>query len=811
MSSTDASIDPTDPCTDSGTSPPPELVVLKNFEEGEAPPSELHLLALDYAERLGLAVFPLAEKSKMPLYPRWNPKWGKGHLCATRDPEIINEWWGANPNANIGIRTVAEEDGIVAIDLDRHDPDKDGVEAWYDIENEYGIFDTLMAVTGSDGRHLLARVPEGRMIHGKSGTVIDKVAGIDFKYNGYIVAPGSTHPETRQLYRFINDEPIAELPDWFFQEPDENRTFNTSSLGERQTDADFDAFVKQAQIDGFPVGERDNSFHNLVRDLKWWRYDEDEAEAIVEAVWEATEKTSHDTSPVDKVARIYNDFRYEVGPPKPRFLKIVPTGATSGFGVAEDDVLEFYQATDGLHMTDDGNGLRLIAQAEDRLRYVPEWQKWLAYDEGVFNKDDANVFVGAVVRQVAKSLHDTLPDQWMEDSEGETVQNPAYKAQLKFALLSESQRAARDMITKARSLPGVTVDHEALDANPELLNVKNCTINLRTSEARPHDPADLMTMQSPTVYDPEAKFEASLWEACLERWQPDPEKRRYLQIRAGACATGIATETLDIDYGEGSNGKSKFHGAVMEVLGAYAVVPHKSLLVEEKHDQHPTVLATLFRARMAVAGELDARSHLNEAVIKNITGGDRIGARHMREDEWFFAPSHTLIVFSNYQPVVKRTDEGIWRRVRFVSWDVTIPEAERDAELAEKLRAEHSIILNWIIEGARLFYEAGCKVPVPESIRVATDEYRAAEDVVGRFMAECLSFDNPGERTTTAAITSLAEQWMRDQGHKWTLNPKDIASALSKAGAKNIGRVLSPLGRRETTWQGVGLAKTITV
>jgi hypothetical protein len=93
--------------------------------------------------------------------------------------------------------------------------DRMGVEAWDNIANEYGIFNTLMTVTGADGNHLLARVPKGRILDGTSGTVIDGVGGIDFKTHGYIVAPGSTHPNG-QLYRWVNDEPIAELPEWFF-------------------------------------------------------------------------------------------------------------------------------------------------------------------------------------------------------------------------------------------------------------------------------------------------------------------------------------------------------------------------------------------------------------------------------------------------------------------------------------------------------------------------------------------------------------------------------------------------------------------
>ena len=166
-----------------------------------------------------------------------------------------------------------------------------------------------------------------------------------------------------------------------------------------------------------------------------------------------------------------------------------------------------------------------------------------------------------------------------------------------------------------------------------------------------------------------------------------------------------------MDYGTGGNGKGKFHGAIMNALGPYAVVPHKSLLVAEKHEQHATVVASLFRARCAVASETKARCTLNEEMIKNLTGGDRLGARRIREDEWWFNPSHTMILSTNYEPVIKGTDNGIWRRVRLVPWKVTIQKEDEDPDLADKLKAESSGILNWIIEGARIFLKEGWEVP----------------------------------------------------------------------------------------------------
>ena len=193
--------------------------------------------------------------------------------------------------------------------------------------------------------------------------------------------------------------------------------------------------------------------------------------------------------------------------------------------------------------------------------------------------------------------------------------------------------------------------HEELDANPYILNCANGTVDLRTGELRRHNPGDLCTKQSPVDYDPNAT--APLWEKCLDRWQPDIDIREYLQRSIGAGACGLQTETLDIHHGNGGNGKSKFIGPSSAALGDYTVEPHKSLLVNSRHEQHATTVTSLFRARLAVAHETSQRDSLNEAQVKNLTGNDRLRARRMREDEWSFDPSHTLIMVTNNLPPSK--------------------------------------------------------------------------------------------------------------------------------------------------------------
>jgi P4 family phage/plasmid primase-like protien len=461
-----------------------------------------------------------------------------------------------------------------------------------------------------------------------------------------------------------------------------------------------------------------------------------------------------------------------------------------------DDSVRAFRLPDGHRATDVGNAARLVEAAADRLRYVHAWGKWLVYHRGRWIVDDKDALVTEIAKQVPRGLYKLAAKVAADDTE-------AAKEIWMWALMSDKSSAISSMIRLARGTPGLLVSHEDLDADPWLLNVANGSIDLRTGEFRDHDPADLCTLQSPVRYDPDAQ--APLWAACLKRWQPDESVLTYIQTRAGAAATGIPTETVDVDFGGGGNGKSKFHGAVQQVLGPYATVPHKSLLVQGRFEQHPTVVAGLFRKRMAIASETKAAESLDDESVKNLTGGDRLKARRMREDEWEFWPTHTLVMFSNHKPSVSGRDEGIWRRLRLVPWEVTIGPDERDDQLATKLAGEGPGILRWIVAGAQRFHRDGLKPPA--AVLDATARYRHDEDVVGRFIAEALTIDasETGQRVNwchSVDIKSELDGWCEEQSIAAPPSMNDVAATLREMGCKPGGRKQVG-GKRSTIWHGV--------
>ena len=746
-------------------------------------PERIRNVALYYASR-GWRVFPVVpDGSKRPAITDW-PN------VASADPSRVESWWSHTYHGHdIGIVCGPESD-LLVIDVDLYKEEAEGeFDAWC---AEHGACpDTPEVVTPRGGRHLYLRWPTGVE---PSQSSIGK--GIDVQGIGrYVVAPPSRGANGQDYAWEESSRPsqieVANVPAAWIEGFGTTSSGTVTSSIEGADDADAaDECGAVLLAAGFTPSRKDNQGQ-----MHWTRPGKNPRDGSSATVYPFP----------DHHCTIYSTSVPGVEPGRP----YEPKALAKALGVAvpedttavESDV-ELLDATDGLHLSDVGNSARLIRESDGLLKYARAWDAWLVYRGGRYFKDSRNAIVTEYAKGVPATMLANLPPAGTRVSVSATGKETDQRTrEIAWAKHSESATALRAMVEISRAAPGVMIEHEDLDADPELLNVGNCTVDLRTGLGRPHDPADLLTMQTPVLYDQKAT--APLWEQCLETWQPDPEVRRYLQIRAGACATGRATESLDIDYGNGSNGKSRFHSTMHYVLGDYAMIPDASLLTVQRHQEHKTVVASLFRARCAVGGETKAQCSLNEAMVKNLTGSDPLRARRMREDEWGFLPSHTLVLFSNYKPKIAGVDNGIWRRVRLVEWAVTIPESKRDTNLDRKLEAEGSGILNWVIEGARTFLAEGLKVP--ESVEAATAQYRAAEDVVGRFIEEVLTLTGDSTLCASADIAEAAKLWAEDIGLDHPPKANAIASALEILGAKNLGQMRLG-GARRTCWSGVRIS-----
>jgi len=432
--------------------------------------------------------------------------------------------------------------------------------------------------------------------------------------------------------------------------------------------------------------------------------------------------------------------------------------------------------------TDQGNAQRLVARHGGDLRYIHPWGRWLTWTGKRWKIDDT----GGVLRYAK----DTVRGMFHQADPGDGY--PIDRELAKHAMKSESKGGIEAMVSLARSEPGIPITPREFDADPYLLNTESGTVDLRTGALREHRREDLITKIAPVEYAPDA--EASAWEAFLERILPSEALRRFVQRVLGYAAAGVVSEEiLVILYGVGANGKSTLVNAVMEALGDYAMQAAPDLLLA-KRGSHPTELADLFGARFVASVEVDEGRRLAESLVKQLTGRDRIRARRMREDFWEFDPTHTVFLATNHRPEVRGTDLAIWRRIKLVPFEVTIPDDEQDKQLPQKLRAELSGILAWIVRGCVEWQREG--LGASEEVRTATEGYRAEMDVLAAFIEDrCVV--GPKTSANATDLYHAYQEWCDENGEKWEKQTK-FGLRLGERGFRREKA-------QRVTWHGIGL------
>jgi putative DNA primase/helicase len=442
--------------------------------------------------------------------------------------------------------------------------------------------------------------------------------------------------------------------------------------------------------------------------------------------------------------------------------------------------------------TDLGNARRLLALHGHDLRYVPQWGTWLAWDGRRWKID----IDGEAHRRAKHTV------RWIYE-QALPLESEARKRQMAWALKSESARAIEDMLRQARTEPGVPVEPRQLDARPWLLNCLNGTLDLQTGELAPHARGHMLTKLAPVEYSPDA--EAPIWQSFLERvTASNAELIDYLQRTAGYTLTGdVGEQALFFLYGGGSNGKSTYWGTLMALLGDdYATKAASSLLIQGRHDEHPTGLADLFGVRLAVASEVDEGRRLAEALVKDLTGGDAVKARRMHKDFFQFRPTHKLYIAANHKPVVKGTDDAMWRRIRLIPFEVTIPAEERDGALPAKLLEELPGILAWAVRGCLEWQRQG--LAAPDAVSTASAAYRDDMDLVGAFIDDRCVREGWAMATATELYAAYKD-WCVENGER-ELPQKVFGGRLTDRGYSRTRNTHS----KRWEWSGIALATLAT-
>ncbi len=650
-------------------------------------------------------------------------------------PEELSSWqW-----PGVGIVT-GPVSGVFVLDVD-------GREGEAELKR-HGHPVTPMVRTASGGLHLYFKHPAAEIRTG-----IRVAPGLDVKASGgYVVAPPSVGSNGNPYEWIVSPEEadFADPPEWLTQLLERPKRNGAGRVGER-----------------IPPGQRNKALTSLAGSMRRRGMDAAEILAALEVTNERRCEPPLEADELEKIAESVS--RYE---PAGDFVRV----SFNGNGRPQPPAR--------FNLTDLGNAERFIEHHGEDVRYCYPWGKWLVWTGARWERDEAG--------KVHKRAKETVRSIYGEAAAAEDEDRR--KALAKHATASEAEGKIRAMVELAKS--EVPVSPDELDADHWLLNAPNGTIDLRTGELSEHRREDLLTKMAGTEYRPDAS--APMWEAFLERVLPSEELRVFVQRGAGYSASGDTSEQcMFINHGVGNNGKSTCQEALGEALGDYAMRTPTEMLLAKRGGGVPNDVARLKGSRFVTSSETEEGRRLAEGLIKDLTGQDTISARFMRGEFFDFKPTHKLWLSTNHKPEIRGTDNAIWRRIRLIPWAITVPPAERDRKLPEKLRAELPGILAWSVRGCLEWQREGLKPP--EEVRQATREYRAEMDVLAAFVADCCERGSD-EKAYAGELWKAWQRWCEETGeHSGT--QKRFGGRLSERGFLNHRD--SRTGRK--VWSGVSL------
>lgn len=346
---------------------------------------------------------------------------------------------------------------------------------------------------------------------------------------------------------------------------------------------------------------------------------------------------------------------------------------------------------------------------------------------------------------------------------------------------------------------------DSFDADPWALNTPEGIIDLRTGEISAHDPKARCTKC--TAVSPGSNGNQRWLEFIQHITDGDAEFAEYLQMLAGMAAVGaVYEEGLIISFGRGGNGKSTFFGALKAVFGDYARAINADVLVPSwgvRPDQ--SYIAALRGVRLAVLGETEESASMSIAQLKRITSRDVISARALYKDPMEFIPTHTTIMHTNHLPRLGSMDGGTKRRIAVAPFPATLPPEQVITDYQGVLFRECGpAIMQWVVDGAVKFYNNGCKLPKPNCVLQATQDYLNDEDWFGTFLRDRCE---TGSEYQASASEIFGEylNWARDQNMAHTKRKQDFAKLL-----EGCGFTRTRLSGGERAWKGLKIRNETT-
>lgn len=447
--------------------------------------------------------------------------------------------------------------------------------------------------------------------------------------------------------------------------------------------------------------------------------------------------------------------------------------------ITRDDTLE------ALRRNEDGDAGLYVHLHRDRFVYDHAAAQWFTWVEHHWEPDTREEALAGVAKVADIYLEEMKNQAWARieaEKAGQTKTADAAKA-LETALgrrvrALQTVRRKQAVLHLARAgADSLGIIGDEWDANPWALPVGNGVVDLRTGAHRPGDPVDYFKTHAPTLWKG-IDAPAPTWEAFLKStFNDDEELIAFVGRLFGYGVTGQTAEAvLPILWGVGRNGKTVLLQALADTLGADLAGPIESeMLLETRFARQSggpsSDLLHLRGRRLAWLSETNENRRLNAGKVKLLTGGDLLTGRApyaARQITW--KPTHKIFMLTNHKPKAAAQDFALWQRILLIPFEMVfvrdpgkLNERRADLGLAEKLRAEKSGILAWLVKSCLEWQQQGLNPP--ESVKVATQEYRDSEDAIKIFISErCI--EDKTLHVRAGALYSAYKSWAEGNGER---------------------------------------------
>jgi len=400
---------------------------------------------------------------------------------------------------------------------------------------------------------------------------------------------------------------------------------------------------------------------------------------------------------------------------------------------------------------DTGNAQRFVDHFGDLARYSFVDKKWYFYNGSYWEVDfkgNVRSLIDLMVEDMAKETISVSGDLDPEEAE------KSFQKHIKRSRSNSGKKAIMDELK--HRLPVIPNE---FDKEKMVLNTKNGYLDLTNGILNEHDVNKMFSRETNVEYTD--KIDAPEWEHFLnDIFAHDQKMINYIQKAVGYSMTASTREqVMFILYGKGRNGKSIFLETVSDMLGSYANTIQASTIMVKQMSGINTDIARLKGSRLVTSSEPNEGFRFDEGLIKQLTGGDKITARKLYGEEFEFNAEFKLWLGTNHKPIIRGTDDGIWRRMMLIPFNVQIPQDKIDKDLKYKLRREASGILNWAMDGCLKWQREGLKPPA--SILEASQEYRGEMDVLENFIDdECVK--GTGYKSRAGEMFQVYKKWAEE-------------------------------------------------